>query len=75
MKRASSGKVEFYRVAITTAISLIEERRERKMHLIDASIEARIEQALEYGDVKKLKELHTALFEMYEPIKKKALIP
>jgi len=73
MKQANFGKVEFYRVAINTVTSLIEERTGRKMHAINPTIEAKVETAIEYGNVKELKELHLKLSEMYDTLKKKAL--
>lgn len=73
MKQANFGKVEFYRVTINTAISLIEERTGRKMHDIDCTIEGRVERAIEFANVKELKELHEALGEMYESSKRSYL--
>jgi hypothetical protein len=74
MKRTNSGKVEFYRVTINTAISLIEERSGRKMDVIDPSIEDKVDKAIEYGNVSDLKKIHLALCEMYETVKKRALL-
>lgn len=74
MNRANSGKVEFYKVAIHLAMSLIEERTGRKLHTLDANIEQKVETAIEYGNITELKKLHLALSEMYEVHKKKALI-
>jgi hypothetical protein len=74
MKRTDSAKAAFYRVGIYLVVELIEERTGKKLATLDVDIERRIDNAIEYSNVKELKELHLALGEMYEKVKKRALI-
>lgn len=74
MKRVNTAKVEFYRVTIQTCVALIEERSGRSIRLLDMTIEPKLENALLYGNVTELKKLHLALAEMYDRVKKRALI-
>lgn len=73
MRRANSGKVEFYKTMISIATDLIEELTGSKLEAIDASIEPRLERALEFSNIKELKELHLRLDEMLAVTKKKGI--
>lgn len=73
MRRANSGKVEFYKTMITIATDLIEELTGSKMDALDPSIEPRLERALEFSNTKELKELHLRLDEMLAVTKKKGI--
>lgn len=74
MKRTNLAKVEFYRTTIYLAIDLIEERTGSKLHTLDVNIESKVENALAYRNVTELKKLHLALSELYDRVKKRALI-
>lgn len=73
MKRSNLAKVELYTLMIGLSTDLIEEATGSKLEKLDATLDARLERALTYNNVKELKEVHLRLDEMLQNLKHKSM--
>lgn len=73
MARTNMAKVEFYKLLIGLALDLIEEHTGSKLITIDASLDHRLECAIEYHNVKELKEVYLRLDEMLQNAKRRGI--